>query len=219
MRTFGSLAVALGILMLGTTGAKAQGFGRGMGMGGGLMLLTNPDVKKELKLSDEQAKKLDEMATEAREKMQERFRDFQNLSDDERRERGEAMRKEAAELMAKVNKDILKEDQVKRFKQIELQQRGVNAFTDAEVVKSLKLTDEQKEKIKGITEGMMSEMQELRQSAQGDFRAAMEKMTELRKQTFGKVTALLTEDQKKSWKELTGEPIEIRMQFPRRPGA
>ncbi len=47
---------------------------------------------------------------------------------------------------------MLKPEQVKRFKQIELQVGGVMAFNQPRVQEVLKLTDEQKEKIRGIGE-------------------------------------------------------------------
>lgn len=43
----------------------------------------------------------------------------------------------------------------------------------------------------------------------------MGKLQALRKEALEKVVASLTDDQKKSWKELTGEPFEIK--FERRP--
>ena len=43
----------------------------------------------------------------------------------------------------------------------------------------------------------------------------MKKITELRKEANDKATALLTEDQKKSWKDLTGEPFEYKPEPPR----
>ncbi len=58
-------------------------------------------------------------------------------------------------------------------------------------------------------------MQEIRQAAGEDFQAAMPKIQALRKETNTKVMALMTEDQKKTWKEMTGEPFEI-VQQPRR---
>ena len=42
------------------------------------------------------------------------------------------------------------------------------------------------------------------------------KMTELRKETMDKVTGVLTADQKKAWKEMTGEPFQVQFQ-PRNP--
>jgi hypothetical protein len=42
---------------------------------------------------------------------------------------------------------VLKPEQLKRLRQIENQQAGINVFTKEEVQKALKLNDDQKEKI------------------------------------------------------------------------
>ena len=55
-------------------------------------------------------------------------------------------------------------------------------------------------------------MRELFQSAGDDRQAAMAKVQTLRKETNTKVMALMTEDQKKTWKEMTGEPFEVAFQ-------
>ena len=52
-------------------------------------------------------------------------------------------------------------------------------------------------------------MREIQQSAGDDRQAAMQKIQALRKETNTKVMALMTDDQKKTWKEMTGEPFEI----------
>ena len=55
-------------------------------------------------------------------------------------------------------------------------------------------------------------MREIQQSAADDRQAAMQKIQALRKETNTKVMALMTEDQKKTWKEMTGEPFEVTYQ-------
>ena len=48
------------------------------------------------------------------------------------------------------------------------------------------------------------------------FQERMKKMAAMRKETLDKVQAVLTADQKKSWKDMTGDPFEV--QFQRRRG-
>lgn len=122
----------------------------------------------------------------------------------------QAVSKEFNDDATKALGEVLKPEQVKRLKQIELQQRGSRAFVDEEVQKALKLTDEQKEKIKGIAEESGKQMRELFGGGQGNREEAFKKMQSLRKETNDKVQAVLSDDQKKAWKELTGEPFEVR---------
>ena len=108
-------------------------------------------------------------------------------------------------------KPVLNADQMKRLKQIELQQAGAQAFSTENVQASLKLNDEQKEKIKTITEDMQKELRSVFQPG-GNFEGAREKMTALRKESLERVMAVLTADQKKAYKDLTGEPFEVRFE-------
>ena len=92
---------------------------------------------------------------------------------------------------------------------IELQQRGANALNDPAIARKLSITDEQAAKVKTILADSRTEANELFSDAGDDRQAAMQKVQALRKETNTKVMALMTEDQKKTWKEMTGEPFEV----------
>ena len=46
------------------------------------------------------------------------------------------------------------------------------------------------------------------------FQERMKKMAAMRKETLDRVTSVLTDDQKKTWKEMTGASFEIKFDFP-----
>src|SRR5262249_20714624 len=101
-------------------GAPGGGFG-----GGRLFLLSQKSVQEELKLTDDQVKKVSELE----QKQRDAFQGARNLSREE-------AQKKFQELASDTNKaiaDSLKEDQVKRLKQISLQQQGTRALSDPEV--------------------------------------------------------------------------------------
>src|SRR5262249_39947761 len=105
-------------------------------------------------------------------------------------------------------------EQNKRIKQIVIQTAGVAAFAMEDVVKELKLTDEQKEKLKTLGDDLRKDMRELFSSG-GDPQENMQKMQSLNKEYLGKATDVLTADQKKQWTEMTGKAFTIRMELPR----
>jgi hypothetical protein len=208
--------LGLGLVALLTSPTFAQGrggFGRG---GGGLaMLLGNPSVQKELKLSDEQTTKAGELSQKVMEESREKYQGLQDLSQEERREKMQAITKEVNETTLKAAGEFLKPEQIARLKQVSLQTRGAMAFSDPEVAKKLNLTDSQKGDIQTIVRDSMEQRTKIREETQDDPEAMMKKMTELNKETMEKAAGKLNDEQQKSWKELIGAPFEIK--YERRP--
>src|SRR5947208_3058110 len=88
------------------------------------------------------------------------------------------------------------------------------AGANPEVQTALKLTDDQKQKIAAMLMQQQQAMRDLFQSAGapgggggGGFAAIRDKMEALRKDASAKISALLTEDQQKQWKEMQGAPF------------
>jgi Spy/CpxP family protein refolding chaperone len=216
LKIFGVAALAAAACLVATDQAHAQ---RGMGMmsGGGPMAgfraLTTPEGAAELKLTENQQAKLREVGDSMRTAMGDRFQslrdELEGASPEERQEKMQAAMKEVSDGTMKEVKVILNEEQLARYQQINYQAMGVDAFTQKEVAEKLKITDEQKTKIDALTAGMRQELGGLRGQFQDDFQGAMRKTQEVRKSTQEKVTALLTDDQKATWKELVGKPFTM----------
>jgi Spy/CpxP family protein refolding chaperone len=196
----------------GGAGQPGGGFG-GMTRGGSAaMLLANESVQKELKITDDQKAKIKEFSDTQRAKMREAFGGGQPD-----REKMQEVFKASAEAGDKFVKENLNPDQQKRIKQIQYQTMGLTAFTNEDVQKALKLTDEQKEKLKGLNEEMRKDMGEL---GRGFDAETQQKRRTITKEYTTKATDSLTADQKTAWKDLTGEPFELKMDANagRRPG-
>jgi len=114
---------------------------------------------------------------------------------------------------------VLKPDQAKRLKQITYQIQGPAAFEDKEVQTALKFTDEQKEKVKAIVDEFNKDRMEIMRSGfqPGGDREEMQKRREenmkkvaaLTKETDEKVGEKLTDEQKKLWKDMIGEKVDV----------
>src|SRR5262249_24628995 len=103
---------------------------------------------------------------------------------------------------------ILNADQQKRYRQLVLQRQGMSALTEKAVQDELKLTDDQRSKVQEIVSAQQAEMRSLFQGGGGGDREAMrQKFQEMQKQRDEKLAALLTDDQKKQWKEMLGAPF------------
>ena len=115
--------------------------------------------------------------------------------------------------MNKALAEVLNPKQLKRLREIELQQRGSQAFLDAGVQKELKISDEQVKNIKTIIDDSRKEIAEAFKDAKGGgFQGIREKMTALRKETTEKVNGVLNSDQKKAYKQMLGEEFKIEFQ-------
>jgi hypothetical protein len=202
------LVLGVAVLLAGPTPAQQRRGGPG-GFGPGAML-QNPDVQKELKISDEQKEKIQAASKKVNDKYAD---DRAKLRDAPQEERFEKMRELNQKVSADLDKelaDILKPEQIKRYKQLQVQQRGLQAFNDPEVQKALKLTDDQKDKLKTIGEDARKEMAGLREEFQSNREGAMKKMTMIRKESMDKAISVLSDEQKTAWKDMTGAPFEFR---------
>ncbi len=111
----------------------------------------------------------------------------------------------ALEALAKV----LDKNQLERLKQISLQQKGNNAYLEADVKKELKITDDQAKKIQTALDKQAKETQEMFQNMNFDF----ERSQELAKEATDTIQGVLTAAQKDSWKKMTGAPFEMKFGF------
>jgi hypothetical protein len=236
MRTLTYFALTTGLIAVLSAPALAQrqpGQGRGFGGGqfGGIGgLLRNESVQKELKMEKDQVDKTTEAVRKVRDKHADEFAKLADLSQEERRTKSaELNRTVSAETLTAVS-EVLKPEQVTRLKQIELQQAGVTAFTRPDVEKALTLNDEQKGKLKTIADESSTKMRELLGGGRGQGGARpprgqggargtppdQAKVTALRKEMGDKALAVLTDDQKASWKSMTGDVFTIVQAPPRK---
>jgi hypothetical protein len=209
MRGMWKASLALGVAVLVAGPAMAQrpgGFGGGMGAG---LLATNKSVQEELKMDKDQVDKASECLKKFSEDNKDDLAKLRNR--DTSREDREAVMKKLNEAGQKLAADVLKPDQLKRFKQIQLQQEGPSAFANADTQKALNLTDKQKEELKTISEDYSKQARELRPTG-GNFQEVAEKRMALRKEKLDAALKVLSDDQKKTYKELTGAPFEIKFE-------
>lgn len=220
MHRLGKLVLSFGAVALLSTSAYAQrpgggGFGPGGGGGGALMLLQNKSVAQELKLNDSQEAKIKEAADKSRERLRDAFQSAGDLGASERAEKMADLQKTAREESKKVVADVLKPEQAERLAQIERQQNTLQALADPDVQGLLKLTASQKDKIAKINDDLQKEQRDAfgaggRGGDPAERRERMEKLQTTRKDATDKAVALLTDEQKSTWKDLVGAPFELK---------
>jgi hypothetical protein len=214
------LALTVVALLCAPALAQRQPGGRGGrggfgGRGSIDSLAQNKSVQDELKVDADQKKKIDDSVAKVKEDLK---TDYDKLRQrDASEEDRTAARKKTSEAQTKALKDVFKDDQMKRLQQIVRQQEGLRVFQDEDVQSALKLTDDQKSKIKEINEALSKERRELFQGGGGGGGGrgqrnpeAITKLRGLEKDAMTNAQKTLTDDQKKTLKDLTGEPFEVK---------
>jgi len=183
----------------------AGGFGGGGFGGGKIGLIQNAQVQQELKLSDEQKSKVDEVASRVREAGPQRSQGGGQADREQLRERMQAMSRVVAEEEKKLD-EVLNDEQKTRLEQISLQVTGVRALARDEVASKLGLSDEQKEKVQAALRSQRGQFG----GGQGQPRPDAAAVRERRQQLEQQVLAVLNDEQKQKWEELKGEAFELQ---------
>lgn len=210
------LGSTAGSLLAQPPGGPGGGRGRGGGgFGGPTGLLMIPEVRAELKVTDEQHQKLRTALEGLRSEGGGGQRGgFGNLSEEERAE----MRKRMEELQKKTDeamKSVLSEEQITRLRQLDIQRQGAQALGRPDVAEKLGLTDEQKTKMREIQEAArpdFSAFGNLRDASPEEREKVMSEMRSKREKADADVMALLDTEQKAIWESLIGEKFNFPAQ-------
>ena len=153
MRSVYARVLTAGLLVLLASPAFAQPpGGRGMFQPNAAFLLRDKKVQEELKLTDDQKAAFKKIG----EKYKSKFADAQG----DREKMGELF-KQAGEEVNKAIPEVLKPDQVKRLKQLEVQASGLNAFSKDDVKSALKLSDKQEKDIQTTQDELKKDREDL----------------------------------------------------------
>lgn len=199
------------------------------GMMGGPGILMRPDVQRELKLSEDQIKRLREAMPPPR-----GFggpgqggpgqggpgqggRGFGGPGQGGPGQGGPGFpgpRPDDRQLEEKV-KGILTETQFARYEQLKLQMRGAGVIGSPEISQKLDLSEDQRDKIRGIFENDRPPMPP--QGDRPDPQRMRDEMRKHREEIEGKVLAVLTKGQRAKWDAMLGKPFKFE-QPPMGPG-
>jgi len=168
-----------------------------------VILLRHKAVREDLKLTDDETKKIHEF-TNAQWKKAVRL---EEMSPEERDKGYAELTKENERFLD----EVLESAQRKRLNQITLHVAGLLWLTKPHVASELKLTDEQKEKARKYQQEARAELEDLLHSATTADRHA--KLKELRETSKKRIFDLLTPEQEVTWHELMGPPFKGELRF------
>ncbi len=168
-------------------------------------------AQDELKLTGQQRNKLDERRDATLQEMQQTFEKAQDVKPEDRPKTIGEYRQKADQKLEAFLKETLKEDQLKRLRQLIFQQEGLVAVGQPDVAKELNFTDDQRKQFMTVMQDLHKKVEPLLKQAQegGDPQEIGPKIMKLRKEQEGQLEAVLTDAQKKQWKEMIGEPFTL----------
>ena len=174
------------------------------------MLLSTEAVQKELGLSEDQTKNINEVANQMKAEAMEIMSGLQDLTPEERQQElpglMKMMTEKAKDLQGKVDK-VLDAKQTARIGELSLQRRGVEALQDDTIIATLKINDEQKQKLAAIQDDAATRQQEIIQAVLangGNREGVREKIMALRKELSDKALATLTDAQREQFEKMKG---------------
>jgi hypothetical protein len=181
-------------------------------------------LRDELKLSEEQATRLGNLPKVIAEGHKDEQKQIKKQEEEQVKAQTALEGRQATEL-DKALPVVLMPQQRRRLEQIQLQLRGLAAWDDPAVQKALKLTDEQKAALKKArAEAQTKASEVIRQSLPGRFGGAGGDARQRRRQrerqaaaayraAQERAVAVLTPEQQKQWRELTGPAVRLRVDF------
>ncbi len=168
------------------------------------LLVLEPDVQEDLGLSPDQRTRLEKFGEKWSAERRSLFRRPGGPGGPGPRGPSESERKKFVE-MARANerdlKTVLTVSQLGRLEQIDLQLAGPKIFFESKVIDALKLTSDQRRKIREIEASIFAEFH----PEPGGFRPGQ--FDDAKRQGVERILAVLTPTQRQQWHELAGDPF------------
>jgi hypothetical protein len=173
----------------------------------------NPDIRRMLNLDDQQFDRLNNSTTQ----LQTRFRtDFSRLGDLDANERANRLRTLTGDFRNQFLRSagaVLNPEQMTRFRQLDLQNRGIDAFGDADVRRRLNLNDQQIRRFDDLNTRSTQQMNQFRELAGTNREQAMSRYQNFARTLQEERNRILTPEQQRTWQELIGDPFDFQPDF------
>jgi eukaryotic-like serine/threonine-protein kinase len=161
-------------------------------------LLKKAPVLSDINVSKAQRTRIGDLLKKWDKEWQDKFRGFGLLDAEERQKRFVDMARSNEAAIA----EILEPAQLRRFQQIVVQCKGPMAFREPEIASTLKLTAEQKNQIRAIDANL-----DFERHGGPPGSSSRQAQEDKRKSAMKQILKVLTPEQEKQWRELTGEPF------------
>ena len=179
---------------------------------GGPFLVFHDKAQVDLKLSDKQKEKLLDKLSGYLPEMMPTFEKMKDAQQADKQKMMQELRQKWHKKLTADLKDVLEAKQQERLGQLSIQQEGLFVVLgESETSKKLHITDEQRKQAMGVVQELQKKVEPLIKEAQsgGNHEEIHRKVMKIRKEHEGKIEAILSDAQKKQWKEMIGEPFDL----------
>jgi hypothetical protein len=179
---------------------------------GGPFIVYRNNVQGELKLSDEQKQRLQERLPAIIQGTTQVFENLQGLQPEERKKETQSFSQKSGEKFWVFLNQTLTAEQFKRFQQLELQHEGPVALVGRpEIVTELQITNEERHRVMAIIQELQSTIEPMTKYARsgGNPKEILPIVIKIREDYDGKIEAVLSDAQRKRWKEMRGKPFDV----------
>jgi len=167
------------------------------------------DVGRSLNLTQNQTTRLNEMTTGLQNRYQEDFQKFDTLPQDRRTQ---LLQRYNADWMKSAG-DIFNEQEMNRYRQLNYQYQGFDAFNDPDLQKRLNLTDEQRKQLNDARQWNQQQWQDIQRRGADDRDAGTRLYRDYWKERGQRLNKILTEEQRRTWGQITGNPFTFQPNF------
>jgi hypothetical protein len=170
-------------------------------------------IRNQLKFNNDQFDRLNKAYGESWNRYRNDIGQFGTLSEADRAKKMQEMNQNFYKGFMSSSSDILNPEQRDRFNQLYLQSQGYNAFSDPQVQQKLNLTPEQQQKIQQWSTDYNTQYQNLNKSYATDREGTTKRFNEFRQKNREQINSLLNEQQRQTWREMTGEAYDFQPSF------
>lgn len=175
----------------------------------------NKDVRQQLKFSDDHFNRLNNAYGESWSRYQQGVNELgKTLTPDQRSQRMQELQQNFYKSHSTATNEIITDPQMRaRYNQLNLQYRGYDAFNDPAVQQKLSLTAEQRQKLGQYNQEWQKSMGQMHRDYATDREGVTKRFGEMRQQDQDRMDKLFTEQQRTTWRELTGDPYNFQPNF------
>jgi Spy/CpxP family protein refolding chaperone len=173
-------------------------------------LYRQDDVARSLNLTADQLSRLNRATDDLQSRYRSDFDRLGSLSDRERAARSADLMRRYGTDWSKATSDIFNDQQRSRYGQLDLQYRGIGAFSDPELQRRMNLTDQQIAQMRDLDTWSLERMREFPERMRTSQDRGAQAWSDYRRQGQERLNKILTPEQQRAWSQITGEPYNFR---------